>query len=153
MDDAMKNTSIEHLEPYFMLHKDANFNIVRNWTGESTEENFYALCDKYGMLVWNDFWITTDDTVEPNDVDLFIKNAKDVVRRYRNHPSIAIWCPRNEGYAPDDMAVELQKMVVSEDPTRHYHGQSRLWRPEPHSKEGQRELPLSHVHRPGTTYV
>ncbi|GHT21710.1 glycosyl hydrolase [Bacteroidia bacterium] len=125
MDDAMKNTSREHLEPYLKLHQDMNFNIVRNWTGESTEETFYDLCDEYGMLVWNDFWITTDDTVEPNDQPLFMRNATDVVRRFRNHPSIAIWCPRNEGFAPKGLAQPLAEMLAKEDPTRHYHGQSR----------------------------
>ncbi len=125
MDDGMKRVSREHLEPYFRLHKDANFNIIRNWTGESTEEVFYALCDEYGMLVWNDFWITTDDTMEPNDFGLFLRNATDVVRRYRNHPSIAVWCPRNEGFAPKGLGVMLSEMMAKEDPTRHYHGQSR----------------------------
>jgi beta-galactosidase/beta-glucuronidase len=77
------------------------------------------------MLVWNDFWITTDDTVEPNDQPLFMRNATDVVRRFRNHPSIAIWCPRHEGYAPKGLAQPLAEMLAREDPTRHYHGQSR----------------------------
>ena len=125
MDDGMKRVSRDRLEPYFRLHKDANFNIIRNWTGETTEELFYALCDEYGMLVWNDFWITGDDTVDPNDFDLFLKNARDVVRRFRNHPSIAIWCPRNEGFAPKGLSEMLTQMMAEEDPSRHYHGQSR----------------------------
>lgn len=126
MDDGMKRVSRERLEPYFRLHKDANFNIIRNWTGESTEEDFYALADEYGMLIWNDFWITTDDTVEPNDFVLFVDNARDTVKRFRNHPSIAIWCPRNEGFAPYELGLMLEDMVAKEDPTRHYHGQSRF---------------------------
>lgn len=126
MDDAMKRVSRERLEPYFKLHKDLNFNIVRNWTGESTEEAFYTLADEYGMLVWNDFWITTDDTVEPADFDLFMTNVQDVVSRYRNHPSIALWCPRNEGFAPKAMEPRLAALMAKEDPTRHYHGQSRF---------------------------
>lgn len=126
MDDGMKRVDRERLEPYFRLHKEANFNIIRNWTGESTEENFYALCDEYGMMVWNDFWITTDDTVEPNDFGLFMSNARDVVRRFRNHPSIAVWNPRNEGFAPEGMDVMLSEMMAEEDCTRHYHGQSRF---------------------------
>ena len=124
MDDALKRTQRTRLEPYFQLHRDMNFNIVRNWTGESTEAVFYELCDEYGMLVWSDFWITTDDTLEPNDHDLFMQNAADAVRRFRNHPSIAIWCPRNEGFAPKGLSKRLAAMLASEDPTRHYHGQS-----------------------------
>lgn len=126
MDDGMKRVSRERLEPYVKLHQDMNFNIIRNWTGESTEEVFYELCDEYGMLVWNDFWITTDDTVEPKDQALFLRNATDAVRRFRNHPSIAVWCPRNEGFAPKGLSVPLTAMLAKEDPTRHYHGQSRF---------------------------
>ena len=126
MDDGMKRSDRERLEPYVKLHREAGFNIIRNWTGESTQEIFYELCDEYGMLVWNDFWITTDDTVEPMDVQLFLRNARDVVRRFRNHASIAVWCPRNEGFAPRDMEKLLPAMMAEEDPTRHYHGQSRF---------------------------
>lgn len=126
MDDGMKRVSREKMDTYFKLHKEANFNLIRNWVGQSTEELFYEMADEYGMLVWNDFWITTDDTVEPNDYHLFMRNATDVVRRFRTHPSIAIWCPRNEGYAPEGMEPLLAKMMAKEDPTRHYHGNSRF---------------------------
>lgn len=125
MDDGMKRVDRDRLEPYFKLHREANMNIIRNWTGESTEEAFYQLADEYGMLVWNDFWITTDDTVEPNDFPLFLDNARDAVKRFRNHPSIAVWCPRNEGFAPYHLGLMLADMIAKEDPTRHYHGQSR----------------------------
>ena len=121
MDDAMKRVSRERLEPYFRLHKDANFNMIRNWTGESTEEVFYQLCDEYGMLVFNDFWLSTAGyNLEVNDDDLFLKNAGDVVRRFRNHPSIAVWNPRNEGFAPEYIERKLASMIASDDGTRLY---------------------------------
>jgi hypothetical protein len=126
MDDGMKRVSRERLEPYIRLHREAGFNTIRNWTGESTEEMFYALCDEYGIMVWNDFWITTDDTVEPLDADLFMSNAADAVARFRNHPSITVWCPRNEGFAPANLEQRLPAMMAAADPTRHYHGQSRF---------------------------
>lgn len=126
MDDMMKNVSRGHLEPYFRLHKDAGFNMIRNWTGASTSETFYSLCDEYGMLVWNDFWISTEGfNLNPLDEDLFMLNATDVVRRFRNHPSIAIWCPRNEGYATESLEKRLAEMIVREDCTRRYHPNSR----------------------------
>lgn len=125
MDDGMKRTCREKMDTYFKLHKDANFNLIRNWVGQTTQPLFYEMADEYGMLIWNDFWITTDDTVEPNDYDLFMTNATDAVRRFRTHPSIAVWCPRNEGYAPDGLEPRLVKMLAQEDPTRHYHGNSR----------------------------
>ncbi|RHL12822.1 MULTISPECIES: glycoside hydrolase family 2 TIM barrel-domain containing protein [Bacteroides] len=121
MDDAMKRVSREHLEPYFRLHKEANFNMIRNWTGESTEESFYELCDEYGMLVFNDFWLSTQGYNMPvNDDNLFLRNAEDVVVRFRNHPSIAVWNPRNEGFAPVYIEEHLAKMIAEKDGTRYY---------------------------------
>ena len=126
MDDAMKRVSRERLEPYFKLHREANFNMVRNWTGESTEEVFYDLCDEYGMLVWNDFWLSTEGyNLNVNDDQLFLANATDVVKRFRNHPSIAIWCPRNEGYAPQQLEPQIQTLIATEDGTRMYQPNSR----------------------------
>ena len=126
MDDMMKNVSREHLEPYLMLHKEANFNMIRNWTGASTSETLYELCDEYGMLVWNDFWLSTEGfNLNPLDEDLFMRNATDVVRRFRHHPSIVMWCPRNEGYATETLERRLSAMIQKEDVTRRYHPNSR----------------------------
>ena len=73
-------------------------NIVRNWMGQNTEESFFDLADEYGLLVWNDFWDSTQDyNLEPDDSALFLRNARDTILRFRNHPSIAVWCGRNEG--------------------------------------------------------
>ncbi len=126
MDDGMKRSSRERLEPAFRLHREEGFNMVRNWTGESTEETFYALCDEYGMLVWNDFWLSTEGyNQNVNDEPLFMANARETVRRFRNHPSIAIWCPRNEGYAPPTLEKQLAGLIAREDGTRHYMPNSR----------------------------
>ena len=126
MDDGMKRVSRERLEPAFRLHREEGFNMVRNWTGESTEELFYTLCDEYGMLVWNDFWISTEGSnLNVNDEDLFLENAVQTVKRFRNHPSLAVWCPRNEGYATPTMAPRLERLIAREDGTRFYSPNSR----------------------------
>jgi hypothetical protein len=126
MDDGMKRVTRQRLEPYFKLHQKAGLNMIRNWTGESTEEVFYQLADEYGLLIWNDFWLSTEGyNLEPTDADLSMANAEDVVRRFRNHPSIALWCPRNEGYAPAALEDRLARLVATEDGTRYYQPNSR----------------------------
>ena len=126
MDDAMKRVSRERLEPYFRLNAEQNFNMARNWLGHNTEEVFYDLCDEYGILVWNDFTISTEDSnLRPLDHKLFLKNAEDIVKRYVNHPSIAIWGCGNETYAPRNLEEGFQQIIANNDGTRHYHGQSR----------------------------
>ena len=121
MDDSRKRVSREHLEPFFRLHREANLNIIRNWVGQNTEETFYDLADEYGLLVWNDFWASTQDyNVEPQDVPLFLANARDVVRRFRNHPSILLWCGRNEGVPQPILNDGLIQVFREEDGTRYY---------------------------------
>jgi len=121
MDDSRKRVSRERLEPYFRLEHDANLNIIRNWVGQNTEETFYDLADQYGMLVWNDFWESTqDDNIEAEDPALFLSNAKDTILRFRNHPSIVLWCGRNEGVPQPIINRGLDDLVRSLDGTRYY---------------------------------
>ncbi|WP_242153257.1 glycosyl hydrolase 2 galactose-binding domain-containing protein [Sphingomonas sp. BAUL-RG-20F-R05-02] len=127
MDDMMKRVDRPRLEPYFRLHREAGMNIIRNWMGQSTEEAFYALADQYGLMVINDFWESTQDNdAEAEDVPLFVANARDTVRRFRNHPSIVLWIGRNEGVPQPILQTALQDMVWQEDGTRLYKGNSRI---------------------------
>ena len=125
MDDWRKRVSRERLEPYFRLHREAHLNIIRNWVGQNTEDVFYDLADEYGLLVLNDFWESTQDfQLEAEDVPLFLANAADVISRYRNHPSIALWFGRNEGVPQPVLNEGLQRLVRDLDGTRYYSGSS-----------------------------
>jgi hypothetical protein len=125
MDDALKRSSRAHLQPYFELHREANLNVIRNWLGQNTEEVFYELADEYGLLVLNDFWESTQDfQLEAEDPALFLSNARDVILRYRNHPSIALWFGRNEGVPQPVLNEGLADLVASLDGTRYYTGSS-----------------------------
>ena len=121
MDDARKRVSRAHLEPFFRLNRDAGLNIIRNWVGQSTEETFYDLADEYGMLVWNDFWESTQNyNIEAEDSALFLANAADTIQHFRNHPSIALWCGRNEGVPQPIINTGLDELVRKLDGTRYY---------------------------------
>jgi hypothetical protein len=125
MDDAMKRHDRARLEPYFRLHKDAHLNIIRNWMGNNTEPEFYDLADEYGIMVLNDFWQSTQNAqVEPEDPTLFLANAQDVVKRYRNHPSIVVWFGRNEGVPYPTLNEGLDDLLFRLDGTRWYTGSS-----------------------------
>jgi hypothetical protein len=121
MDDSRKRVSRARLEPFFRLHKEANLNIIRNWVGQDTEEVFYDLADEYGLLIWNDFWASTQNyNVEPEDPQLFLDNARDTILRFRNHPSIVMWCGRNEGVPQPVLNKGLMNLINELDGTRYY---------------------------------
>jgi len=126
MDDALKRVSREQLEPCFRLHRNARLNMIRNWAGQSASETFYDLCDEYGLLVWNDFWISTARwNLDPVDEKLFLANAADTIRRHRNHPSLALWCGRHEGVPAPSLNEALWRLVHELDGTRYYQPNSR----------------------------
>lgn len=77
---------------------EANMNMLRIWGGGIYEQDdFYELCDEYGILVWQDFMFAC--SIYPGD-EAFLENvrqeAADNIRRLRNHPCIALWCGNNE---------------------------------------------------------
>ncbi len=78
--------------------RDANMNMIRHWGGGYYEsDEFYAICDELGIMVWQDFMFGNDWQPGTYAFKLNIEaEAEDQVRRLRNHPSIVIWCGNNE---------------------------------------------------------
>jgi hypothetical protein len=125
LDEAMKRIPRDRLEAEIRLHKLANLNLIRNWVGQSTSEDFYELCDKYGILVWDEFFQPNPgDGPNPTDIATYIANVRDKILRFRNHPSIMLWCARNEGYPPPEIDADLRKLMAELEPTRRYQPSS-----------------------------
>lgn len=102
-------------------HKEMNFTMIRNWVGQTGDEEFYEACDKYGVMVWQDFWLANPwDGPDPDNNGMFLANARDFVRKIRNHPSIALYCGRNEGYPPEVLEQGLRNILEEEHPGMYY---------------------------------
>ena len=112
------------------LHKEMNFNIIRNWMGSVTDEEFYDACDRYGILVWDDFWLNSKIGL-PEFPEDFNANAIEKIKRLRNHPCIAVWCGENEGTpgtypSGESLDKNLAGFVREYDGSdRHYQSDSR----------------------------
>jgi hypothetical protein len=125
MDEAMKRIPRERLEAMIRMHQQANYTMIRNWVGQSTSEDFYELCDQYGLLVWDEFFQPCpSDGPNPLDTKLYLANVREKVLRFRNHPSIALWCARNEGDPPPLVDSGLKKLLAELDPARLYQPSS-----------------------------
>jgi len=125
LDEAMKRIPRERLDAEFRMHKQANLNMIRNWVGQSTSPDFYDLADRYGLMIWDEFFQPNPgDGPNVTDTATYLANVRDKVLRYRNHPSIVVWCARNEGYPPKVLDEQLKQMMAKLDPQRTYQSNS-----------------------------
>ncbi len=125
---------------------DANINLFRVWGGGIYEnDDFYDLCDKYGILIWQEFMFAC--AMYPADSN-FLYSVKheviDNVTRIRNHPCLALYCGNNENeiswyqwgwkemYSPEvqkEYETNMDKLfyetipdaLKETDTTRYYH--------------------------------
>ena len=126
--DALLRLSKERYEAEVRLHAEMNMNMIRVWGGGLTERpEFYDACDKYGILVWQDLWISGDCNGEwsdplkkesqlrrkayPDNHDLFLESAIDQIKMLRNHPSLYLWCGGNETLPPADILKSLKETI------------------------------------------
>jgi mannosylglycoprotein endo-beta-mannosidase len=127
--DALLRLSKERYDAEVRLHAGMNMNMIRIWGGGLTERpEFYDACDRYGILVWQDLWISGDCNGEwadptklesqtrrkayPDKHSLFLKSVTDQVKMLRNHPSHFLWCGSNETLPPADILNAIENDII-----------------------------------------
>lgn len=121
MADAMLHCDAKRYDTYVRLHREMNLNMIRNWIGMEGDDEFYEACDRYGIMIWDDFWLANPvDGPHPTDNEMFMRNVRDKIRHFRNHASIAVWTGRNEGYPPAVLDSAMRYTTGLLDGTRYY---------------------------------
>ncbi|WP_101786888.1 glycoside hydrolase family 2 protein [Nonomuraea indica] len=142
---------------------EAGVNLVRVWGGGLYEsEDFYDLCDRLGLMVWQDFAFACAAYPEEEPIRTEVEaEAREQVARLTPHPSLVLWCGNNEnlqGHAewgwPERLEGRswgasfyletLPRIVAELDPTRPY------WPGSPYS--GSMDLPPNDPAH-GTTHI
>jgi len=136
--DMLMRLTAERYEAEVRMHAGMNMNMIRVWGGGLTERpEFYTACDKYGILVWQDLWISGDCNGEwpdpmkkesqarrkayPDNHDLFLESAIDQIKMLRNHPSLYLWCGSNETKPVADILKALEEEIFPKyDPQRFF---------------------------------
>jgi mannosylglycoprotein endo-beta-mannosidase len=136
--DMLLRISGERYEAEVRMHAGMNMNMIRIWGGGLTERpEFYHACDKYGILVWQDLWISGDCNGEwpdltkkesqarrkayPDNHDLFLETAIDQIKMLRNHPALYLWCGSNETLPVADILKVLEEDIFPKyDPGRFF---------------------------------
>jgi len=113
------------------MARETGVNLLRVWGGGLREKRaFYDLCDREGIMVWQEFPLSylplghfpRDDRFR----NLAAREARSIVRQLRNHPSLVMWCGGNEfSYRRNRKLVDtLEAVVEEEDGTRPFHATS-----------------------------
>jgi hypothetical protein len=124
--DMMLNRDSLRYDYEFHLCRNSNINLVRIWGGGVTPcDEFWEAADRYGMLVWSDFWITGDTQGEfkgspdwPLEGEVFKQNVVNTILRIRNHPSLLVWTGGNEGHARKELYEFMRNSIITYDGTR-----------------------------------
>jgi beta-mannosidase len=84
--------------------REANMNMLRVWGGGIYEHDvFYELCDREGLLVWQDFMFSCAMYPERELAREVEQEARYQVTRLASHPCLALWCGNNENQWIHDM--------------------------------------------------
>jgi beta-mannosidase len=122
-------------------YQSLGMNVLRVWGGACLEKQvFYDTCDELGLLVWQEFPLSSSglENWPPEDADA-IEALSDIARSYivrrQSHPSLLLWCGGNELQGTLDGGKEgcgkpcgldhpllrrLGEIVASLDPERRY---------------------------------
>lgn len=111
------------------LALEANFNVLRVWGGGLYEaDSFYNLCNKKGILVWQEFISACGNL--PIEDEEFLHNLKEEaiynIRRLSVHPSLVVWCGNNEisPYSSQLYMDIYPSLLAKEDPEKYYQPSS-----------------------------
>ncbi|HYW34752.1 MAG TPA: glycoside hydrolase family 2 TIM barrel-domain containing protein, partial [Balneolaceae bacterium] len=136
--DWMLRLSKKRYDAQIRYMADMHLNMLRVWGGSITERpDFYKACDRNGILVMQDLWITGDadgawhdpkkrDSRQrrrayPDNHTLFLNSARDQIKMLRNHPSLCFWTGGNEIAPPPDINKALRNRIMPKlDPDRLY---------------------------------
>jgi beta-mannosidase len=159
--DAFHSRDAARYGQLLALADDVGCNMLRCWGGNVYEDHaFFDLCDEKGIMVWQDFAFACSRY--PQSPDFLAKvrvEAESVIRKLRNHPSLALWCGDNEvdyayiGDGLDPAHNRISREVLARaahrcDPYRPYIPTSPYFAPQAVAARDPNLLPEQHLWGP-----
>ena len=148
-------------EKILALFIDLGCNMLRSWGGNVYEDDaFFDICDRNGIMVWQDFSMACAIYPQtPEFLEVMRQEAISVVRKLRNHPSLALWSGDNEadesyffsGLDPAHNKITrevLPQVVFQCDPYRPYLPSSPYMSPEVLPRGKLKLMPEDHLWGP-----
>jgi len=128
LDSLLGRITAERYESALRSIREMGANVIRVWGGGLREKRaFYDLCDKIGLLVWQEFPLACAFFNHYPRSQRFRKTlfneVGDIIRQLRNHPCVMLWSSGNEVHLRRNRAVLdiIHRQVESLDGTRRFH--------------------------------
>lgn len=120
--DPLLDFNRNRYERFLSIAKLQHVQMIRAWGGGMPEtDDFYDLCDQYGILVMQE-WPTAWDTHNSQPFDVLQETVRLNTLRIRNHPSLAMYGGGNESAHPTGKAIDMMgKLSIELDGTRAFH--------------------------------
>jgi hypothetical protein len=118
MDEGMLRCDRQGFENRVGMEREMNFNLIRNWGGNLDKDEFYQVCDEYGLMVWEEFGMANGTM--PDDPGMWLVNARDRFLRRRSHACVVLWCAANESMPEDPILSSMPRMAEELDGTRQF---------------------------------
>lgn len=125
--DFLFDISPDKYEWCLTMVKNAGIQLLRVWNGGGMPETdrFYELCDKLGIMVWQDLFIANTTNTKNFPLNVLECQTAYNLYRIRNHTSLVILCGGNEfnPYTPTNAAsmFVIQRTVEDLTPDRIFH--------------------------------
>lgn len=125
--DYVYDINPDEYEWALTLVKNAGIQLLRVWSGGGMPETdtFYDLCDRLGIMVWQDHMIANTSATQSFPQDFLESQEAYNIYRIRNHPSLVIHCGGNEfnPYNTNNAAsmFVIDRIVRTLDPSRIFH--------------------------------
>lgn len=122
--DMMLDMNKKRMYDEVRLLANANINMIGSEDMPSPPDYLMDIYDKYGLLVWETFYQCwrmypgTESFKNPIDTKLALEDGYDIVKRYRSHPSLAIWAVANEVTVRQEIYSPLRNYIKQMDTTR-----------------------------------
>jgi len=111
-----RESKLDHL---LGLARHAHVNLLRVWGGGLIERaDFYNRCDRLGLMVWQDFVLSSSGieskpSEDPTYIAMLAGEARSIVPRRRNHPSLVLWCGGNELQTRDGKPLDDEEPALA----------------------------------------
>ncbi len=120
--DSMMRFDRASYDRFLSLARDAGINYFRAWGGGLVEtEEFYDLCDEYGLCVYQE-WPCAWDSSRTQPASVLYETVILGAKRLRNRASLVVWGGGNEGNAgyDDEVMNNMGKLTYETDGTRDF---------------------------------